>query len=233
MSESVRRDFERFSPQYSHKVRVLRTASFPPELVYDREPRFIQALYHLPEKFVYFPGQFWRHKNHDLVFKAMSILKQKGVRIFLVCDGYPGDYRHPGHFADLLTSLSTLDIRNQVALISTPSQEHLFSLMRQTVCVLNASLFEGFGLTVNEAICLGKRVLLSDIDTHKEQNPPKATFFDPNNCEDLASKLGYVWNQTDPGPDLQLEKRARQELPRYSRASAESLMSVLREVTGH
>jgi glycosyltransferase involved in cell wall biosynthesis len=233
MSESVKRDFKRFAPQYLHKVRVLPAVSFPPETVYEREPLSVLALYHLPEKFAYFPGQFWKHKNHDLVFKALALLKEKGVKVFVVCDGSPEDYRDRRHFADLLTSMSTLGIRSQVALICSPNQEHVFSLMRQAVCVLNASLFEGFGLTINEAMCLGKRVLLSDIDAHREQNPPKATYFDPNNCKDLASKLDRVWNETDPGPDLQLEKQARQELSRRSRVSAESLMSVLREVTSH
>ena len=233
MSESVKGDFKRFAPEYSHKVRVLPAVSFPPETVYEREPRSVLALYHLPEKFVYFPGQFWKHKNHDLVFKALAFLKEGGSEVFLVCDGTPEDYRHRRHFADLLTSVSTLGLRSQVALICSPNQEHVFSLMRQAVCVLNASLFEGFGLTINEAMCLGKRVLLSDIDAHREQNPPKATYFDPNNCKDLAANLYHVWNETAPGPDLQLEKQARQMLSSRSRVSADSLMSLLHEVTNH
>jgi hypothetical protein len=102
--------------------------------------------------------------------------------------------------------------------------------MRQAICVLNPSLFEGFSLTVDEARSLGKRMLLSDIPAHREQKPPKSSFFDPTSCEDLAQKLSEIWNEAQPGPDFALEAEARQSLPERRRACAESLMSVLHEV---
>lgn len=231
MSQSVKKDFETFAPQYAGKARVLQAVSHIPESIYEADLKSVLNLYHLPEKFVYIPNQFWRHKNHETVFRAVKILKDRGARVFVICSGYPGDYRHPSYFADLLQKISSWGIRDQVALLGMIPRNHTFMLMRQALCVLNPSLFEGFGLTIDEARSLGKRVLLSDIPAHQEQHPPKATYFNPHDFEDLAEKLGMIWRDAEPGPDVEIECEARKNLVGRMHACAESFMSVAREVT--
>ena len=231
MSQSVKKDFETFAPQYAGKARVLQAVSRIPESTYEADLKSVLNLYHLPEKFVYIPNQFWRHKNHEMAFGALKILKDSGVKVFIVCSGYPGDYRHPSYFADLLQKISSWGIRDQVALLGMIHRSHTFMLTRQAICVLNPSLFEGFGLTVDEARSLGKRVLLSDIPAHQEQDPPKAIYFDPYNSDDLAEKLGIIWRDAAPGPDVELELEARKSLVGRIHACAESFMSVANEVT--
>jgi glycosyltransferase involved in cell wall biosynthesis len=230
MSETVKKDFEAFAPQHAEKARVVKAVCWPPASVYESDPKSLTVMYDLPEKFVFLPNQFWKHKNHELVFKALKLLKDKGTEVFLVCAGYPGDYRNPQYFSDLLTRQSLWGIRNQMAVLGSIPRIHLLMLMRQAVCVLNPSLFEGFGLTVSEAQSVGKKVLLSDIPAHREQNPPQAIFFDPRNCEDFTEKLNKVWLEVRPGPDIELEKEARNNLPKRVHDSAESLMSVVGEV---
>lgn len=232
MSEAVKKDYQRFTPKYAHKARVLRTASYIPNSIYESDSKSVLNLYHLPEKFIYLPNQFWKHKNHKLVFQALKILKDKGLEIFIVCSGYPGDYRHAGYFASLFQKLSEWGIRNQVIYLGMLPYEHVLLLMRQSICVLNPSLFEGFGLAVDEARTVGKQVLLSDIPAHREQNPPKATFFNLYDCEDLAKKLDKIWLSTSPGPDIELELQARQILPERLHECAESFLSVVREMVG-
>lgn len=230
MSQSVKDDFKKLLPQFLDKVRVLSTVTYIPELVYKTDPKQILSLYSLPEKFIYLPNQFWKHKNHEIAFKAVKILKDKGTRVNLVCTGFSKDYRNPTYFTDLLEKLTDWDIKGQVIYLGVIPYEHVLLLMRQSVCVLNPSLFEGFGLTANEAKSLGKQVLLSDIAPFREQNPPKATFFDPKNAEDLAKNMANIWQKTPPGPDLDLEEVARKELPQQIQKSAYSFMSVIKEV---
>jgi glycosyltransferase involved in cell wall biosynthesis len=229
MSDVVRKDFESFAPRYAHKVRVVHPVSYVPQSIYDYDLTSILNLYHLPEKFVYLPNQFWKHKNHEVAFKAVEILKRRGTTVSVVCTGSPPDYRHPRHFASLFEKLARWNMRDQVIYLGLVPHDHVLVLSRQTICVLNPSLFEGWGYTVDEARSVGKQVLLSDIPAHREQNPPKATFFDPTDCDDLAGKLARIWHEARPGPDAELESEARGNLPGRLNAYAEAFTSVARE----
>ena len=60
---------------------------------------------------------------------------------------------------------------------------HVFRLMRQSLAVLQPSLFEGWSTSVEEAKSVGKRMILLDIPVHREQDPPRALFFDPRDAE--------------------------------------------------
>jgi glycosyltransferase involved in cell wall biosynthesis len=229
MSEAVKKDFELFAPMYAHKASVLHPISYVSESIYERDPHSILSLYHLPEKFVYLPNQFWKHKNHEVVFEAVKVLKGRGIKVVVVCTGNPVDYRHPTYFAGLCSRLSEWNIRDQIIYLGLIPREHVLHLMRQSICVLNPSLFEGWGYTVDETRSVGKQVLLSDIPAHREQNPPKAMFFNPYDCNDLAEKLGQIWLNTEPGPDVELECEARHALPDRLRAYGEAFFSVAQE----
>ena len=231
LSESVKRDFEVFAPEHAYKTRVLSPVSYIPLTAYDTDPELVVNFYHLPRKFIYLPNQFWKHKNHVAAFHALKILKAGGTEVSLVCSGNLTDYRHPDYWSDLMQDISCLGIRNQIATLGLIPRENVFQLMRQSVCVLNPSLFEGYGMTIDEARSLGKRVLLSDLPVHHEQNPHLAVFFDPNDYEDLANKIEMLWSAGSPGPDLDLEKKARQELQYRLNDFAESFMSIVREVS--
>lgn len=230
LSESVRRDFLAFAPQHAAKGRVVYPVGHVPPSVYERAPEPICGVYGLPEKFVYLPNQFWKHKNHRVAFQAVRLLKESGVDVFLACSGYLGDYRDPRYVPGLLEEISRSGARDRVVLLGVVPREHVFMLMRQSVCVLNPSLFEGYGMTVDEARSLGKQLVASDIACHREQDPPQAVFFDPRDPEDLATKLEKVWRDKSPGPDDALEREARESLPRRLRESGESFLSVVREV---
>lgn len=230
LSESVKKDFEKFAPQYAFKARIMRFNAHIPDSIYQSDLVSLVKLYNLPEKFIYLPNQFWVHKNHEIVFQAVKHLKDMGKKIFIVCSGYPYDFRDTGYFSDLFEKISQWGIREQVAYLGMIPYEHVLLLMRQCACVLNPSLFEGFGITTNEAKVLGKRLLLSDIPAHREQDPPKATFFNPRDMQDLAGKLDRIWQESMPGPDFELEQISRSSQDARIKECANSFMSFIKEV---
>jgi glycosyltransferase involved in cell wall biosynthesis len=229
-SQAVAGDVELFLPQYLPKTRVIRFVSAIPPSVYQLELQPVLNTYSLPDRFIYLPNQFWKHKNHETVFRAIKLLKETGERVSLVCSGFAHDFRHPAHAEALLRKRADWGIEDQIIYVGMIPHEHVLQLMRQSVCVLNPSLFEGFGNTASEAKSLGKRVLLSDIPAHREHDPPKGVFFDPGNVADLAAKIAEVWRHVPPGPDLDLEQQARAELPGRISRFAESFVTVAREV---
>jgi glycosyltransferase involved in cell wall biosynthesis len=229
MSEAVRQDLLAFAPESAHKARVLKPVARIPAHIYDRNPAGVAHRYHLPDKFVYVPNQFWMHKNHETLFRAVKILVDRGVDVRVVCSGNSSDQRNPGYFANLAEKLALWDLHNHVIYLGLIDHDDALALMRQTVCVLNPSLFEGWGYSVEEARSVGKRTLLSDIPTHREQSPPKVAFFDRNNCAELADKLEAIWRQSDPGPDPELEARARCTSDERMRAYGAGFLAIATE----
>jgi len=231
LSQAVADDVRTRYPAHASKARVLSPITRVPSRLYDQDPRATVTTYNLPEKFFYLPNQFWKHKNHGLLFEAVRVLKDRGVRASVVCTGYPGDYRNMSYFTQLWENVSRWNIRDQIIYLGLIPHDDVMALIRQSIGVVNPSLFEGWGIGVDEARSIGKQVLLSDIPSHREQSPPKATYFDPEHLEELATKLGDVWNASAPGPDIPLEEAARAALPGRIRAYAEKFLSVAREAS--
>ena len=228
-SDSVKADVARFLPQYADRARRLRWVADIPASIYNQPLNLIQQTYHLPEKFFFLPNQFWMHKNHLTVFKALRRLREQGLRPVVVCSGSLVDSRRPDYINELARTLAVWDLREQVILLGVVPHDHLLMLMRQSISVINASLFEGFGMSVAECISLGKGMLLSDLPVLREQTPPASRYFDPQDEASLADALAAIWNTTAPGPACELEAAARAALPQRQIDFARGFMQLANE----
>lgn len=229
-SQDALRDFERFAPRSAHKARVLSFVAQLPADTYDADPAWVCDYYHLPRRFFYSPNQFWKHKNHAAVVQALALLKAQHPKVTVVCTGNTNEQRHPGYFGKLLATISERGLRDNLIILGLVPYEHLTQLMRQSLAVLQTSLFEGWSTTVEEAKSLGKQIILSDLSVHREQNPPGAVFFDPNDPEALALCLARAFEENKPGPDRELEASARAQLPERISRFGQSFVETVREV---
>lgn len=228
-SESVRQDLATFLPQHKDKIRVMRFVSDIPNDVYEPAPDATIAHYNLPAKFIYLPNQFWQHKNHLRVIYALERLREARVFPVVVCTGSTGDHRNPDYFAQVMHEIERAQLQEQFLILGSVPRRDVFALMRQSVCVMNPSIFEGFGLSASEATSLGKRTLLADLPSLREQNPPDAIFFDPNNTDALAERILEIWATVEPGPDLPREAAARETLAGRQRAFAREIVEIASE----
>jgi len=206
----VYQDVVRFFPMHAGKVSVLPFTSVAAPEWYEGQPAQVAAAYDLPEKFLIFPSQFWRHKNHRLVFEAMLILRKSGLRkVSLVCTGYTHDPRSPRYFGALKDWLAEHGLRSQVHILGFLPRNTQIQLIRRAAAVIQPSLFEGWSSLVEDARMLGKPSYLSDIAVHREQDPPNAVFFDTDSASNLADLIARDWADLSPGPDAVKENEAR------------------------
>jgi len=212
-SQDVLKDFKGFAPKYAHKARVLHFVAIPEDDIYAKTDAINVEKYALGKKYFYLPNQFWKHKNHKVVFEAIALLKEQGVNVKLVLSGNTGDYRHKEYFDELMNFVKSRNIEENIQNLGVVDSLEVYYLMRNCISVINPSLFEGWSSTVEEAKSLGKNIILSNLNIHKEQNPPGAIYFDPNNPGELASILKKKWANSCGGPDHKLEESAKKELP--------------------
>jgi glycosyltransferase involved in cell wall biosynthesis len=230
-SKDAQKDFKSFSPQYLDKTRVMNFVAHVPEGLYDEPTDLVRKTYNLPEEFIYLPNQFWAHKNHIVVLKALKILKEQNIKPFLVFTGNPVDVRNPMYLGEILQQINEWGIRDQVAFLGLIPHKFVYSLIRNSKFVLNPSLFEGWSTIVEESKSVGKRLLLSNLGVHIEQDPANSTFFDPHSPEDCAEKMKEMWQTVPGGPDLEMEKIARAALPERMKVFADTFLSICKEAT--
>jgi glycosyltransferase involved in cell wall biosynthesis len=205
-------DLREFSPGAEQKARVLSfVAHFSPE-AYQVEPRAVAARYSLPERFVYLPNQFWKHKNHHVALQALSLVKQRHPEAAIVCTGNTNDYRDPLFFGEFLAEIHRRGLRSNFLVLGLLPHAELLPLIRQSVAVLQPSRFEGWSTTVEEVKAVGKPIILSDLPVHREQDPPNARYFHPDDAELLADHLREAFDALRSGPDPALELAARERI---------------------
>ena len=137
----------------------------------------IKQKYDIPNLYFHLPNQFWQHKNHKLVAKSVAALNKRNIRINIICTGKTYDYRNPKFFDEFLIFLKKLNVYDQFRILGVIPYEEMISLMYYSTAVINPSFFEGWSTTVEESKTLNKKILLSKIPVHIEQNPNKGKYF--------------------------------------------------------
>lgn len=203
-SQSALDDFRNFHPQHASKGIAL------PFRVQPTEPGHDAALAGgLPERFFLVCNQFWKHKNHTVIFEALRLLRARGLTPPVLCTGAWDDYRGNAEYVESLRALLAEDgVRDQVHLLGVVPRERVTALLRRALAVIQPSLFEGWSTVVEDARALGRPCLLSDLPVHREQNPPGAKFFPPRSPAELADLIEEAWRTLAPGPDAAAEAAA-------------------------
>lgn len=216
-SKTAAHDLKFFFPNSLAKVNVWRFCSFIdwPEW----QSRIVQK-YQIPDKFLYLPNQFWVHKNHLTVLKALSFLKKKGVVIPLVCTGAQSDRRNKMHFSKILDFIEKEQLTGQVYLLGLIPRNDQIGIFRKAAAVIQPSCFEGWSTVVEDTRAIGRPIFISDIPVHQEQAPPKAIYFSPFSDNTLADLLYDNWFSFCPGPDFSSEQSARNEMKQVIRSTA-------------
>ena len=204
------KDMKKFAPNYEDKARVLQFVSQPNSRYFElgeHDKSLLLQKYEIKDDFFYIPNQFWKHKNHMMIFEAISELKKDGIEINIVCTGYLGDYRNKTYIDDAREFIKSNNLEDNIKLLGLVDYEDVFALIKFSKAVINPSLFEGWSSTVEECKSVGKNMILSDLDVHKEQYP-NAVFFKRDSIESLKEVLKFykIENESNVEP---LEARTK------------------------
>ena len=146
----------------------------------------IAAIYKVPPKYFMVSNQFYKHKNHKVVFDAMVQLGAKQLDFTIVFTGKMEDYRNPAYITELLATIKNNNLEDKVRILGIIRRNHQLWLMKNSLAVIQPSTFEGWSTVVEDAKTIQQQVILSDIGVHKEQMGDKAFYFDPHNATALA-----------------------------------------------
>ena len=196
-SETALRDCGKFYPGLTNNISVVRFATQPPPELLTANPTDVLAHYRLPLKFCYLPNQFWRHKNHQVVVDALTILRKRNCDVVVAATGSAEDPREPHYFDGFMKEVQNRGLEKNFRYLGMIPLDHVYALLRMSAALVNPSCLEGWSTTVEEAKSFGVPMILSDIDVHREQTAGTARYFGINDPEALADHLSGVSQATE------------------------------------
>lgn len=183
----VKRDILRFIGVDDEKVVV--APSPPRSLFLERPPsaeaiEAVRARLGLPKQFLFYPAQFWPHKNHRRLLDAFAIVAREHCECRLVLTG---ERRY--QCTTVLAHAKRLGVEDKVMHLGHLGSEDMVAVYALSTIVVIPSLFESISIPVFEAFASNVPVCASRIDGVAEQVADAAELFDPRSVSDMAAKL--------------------------------------------
>ena len=141
--------------------------------------------------YLYIPNQFWQHKNHVVVLKAMKELKHMGEleKFRFVFTGEMLDDRNPSYIKEIKKYMEDPEIADHILNLGFLGRREQLVIMKNAKMLIQPSLFEGWGTVLEDAKVLDKLVVLSDIPVHREQMNENCMLFRPTDKRSLAETI--------------------------------------------
>jgi len=191
-SNFVKDDIVKFLNVPQERIRVIVS---PPALnlyvknMHDEECKKVKNKYNLRGDFLFYPAQFWYHKNHLNLVEAINFLKEKyGERITLVLVG-----SKKNNFENVFKKVKDLGIEKQIRWLGYVPEGDMPYFYKLATALVMPTLFESVSMPIWEAFHLGCPVVSSNVCALPEQVGDAGLLFDPNNVEDMAEKIYRIW----------------------------------------
>jgi glycosyltransferase involved in cell wall biosynthesis len=165
----------------------------------------------LGKRFFYYPAQFWRHKHHDTLIKALKMIDaDMSPDISLVFSGSTGDYHRAQWHAFLLKLASELDVSGRVFFAGYIPNRDVEYLYTHAVATLMPSAFGPSNLPPLEAIALSCPVAVGDAYGMQRFLPHGVPILPYDDSQPWADFMAR--SATDPDFRIELIKKQRQNL---------------------
>ncbi len=149
--------------------------------------------YNIPPNYIFYPAQFWAHKNHINLLHAIKIIQVKyALKLPLVLVGSDkGNAEFVKQVAD------DLGLSKQLYSLGFVPQADLYNFYKNASMLAYISLCGPENLPPLEAFAVGCPVLASEVSGSLEQFGDAVLYCDPKNPQDIADKIYQLYSDKD------------------------------------
>lgn len=186
-SEVGRRHVEEcYGPDITAKIEVLNYI-VPHYLEEKKADLSIIDRFKIPDDYIFYPAQFWKHKNHLRLIEAFSILKKEFPNLGLVLSGG----RKNGS-EEIDVAIADSKYTSSIFLTGYVSEEEIVALYMKSRCLVMPTFFGPTNIPPLEALSLGTEVVYSKIYAYDEFLGDSAFFVDPKSSGSIAEGVARV-----------------------------------------
>ena len=173
-------------------------------------PIDLASKFGLNKPFLFYPAQFWAHKNHIGILKALRQLKdEQGSEIDVAFVG--ADF---GNRDFVQKRAKELGLESQVHILGFVERDEMIALYREAFALAYTSTFGPENLPPLEAMALGCPVIAGAVDGAQEQFGDAALLVDPYQPSDLADAIAKLMD--DEKLKNTLIERGRQRAAKWT-----------------
>ena len=144
--------------------------------------------YSLPRKFLFYPAQFWLHKNHLALFEAIARVRKDCPDVRLVLTG-----AKLNGYDRAMERAKELGIQDAVQHCGYVPNRDMGEFYRRARALVMPTFFGPTNTPQMEAFVMGCPVATSDIYGIPEQVGDAALLFDPSSADDIAACIKRLW----------------------------------------
>lgn len=193
-SETGKKQIQRIYHVPAQKIRVLPYTVVPSLLnmkISKKDIASIEKKYNLKKTYIFYPAQFWPHKNHKLIIKALNILKKRGIIINAVfCGSRQEKY---GEFQRIQKLIKKLQLKKQIKYLGFIDDKERAVLYKKALCLVFPTFFGPSNIPPLEAFYFNCPVVASNVEGAKEQLGKAAILFNPFKEKELAESIFKIY----------------------------------------
>lgn len=180
-----------------------------PDYIYDRsllppDPDVDSILASLPERFLFYPAQFWEHKNHVRLIDAVVRAAERYPDVHLVLAGSPKNY-----YSRVCDHIRATGAEDRVTLLGYVSDAAKVALYERAVALVYPTFYGPTNIPPLEAFVLGCPVAASNVYAMPEQLGDAALLFDPESVTQMQEAIERLWADEQLREALVAKGRAR------------------------
>ena len=181
----------------------------------------IRERYGVGEGFIFTAGSIHTRRNLERLIEAVSGAERRlDSDLQLLILGKPAPFSPP---VDIPGTVSRCGLEGRVVRLPYVSDEDLLLLYNACGLFVYPSLYEGFGLSVVEAMACGTPVACSNTTSLPEVAGDAALYFDPECAEEMAEAIARALGDKELAAKLSEAGKERASRFSWSRAAEEAL----------
>jgi glycosyltransferase involved in cell wall biosynthesis len=144
----------------------------------------------IPDKYIFYPAQFWPHKNHLNLVKAIEILQSEGIKVSAIFTGTKK--AEFGEFQRVQNYINEKSLSDIVRYMGYVSNEEMSAFFKLATAMVMPTFFGPTNIPVLEAWKMGCPVVYSDISGCREQLSNAGLLINPYDPADIAAKIKEI-----------------------------------------
>ncbi len=139
-----------------------------------------------PQRYLFYPANFWAHKNHRSLLEGFCLFREKFPEsdLKIVCTGALDDRR-----SVLFVEAENMGLDQHVVTPGFLSDREIGILYQGAKGLIFPSLYEGFGIPLLEAMQAGIPVACSNVTSLPEIGGDSVLYFNPENIHAISQAI--------------------------------------------